>query len=215
MDMDRLALDNGTANHRTAINAVVPSRKHRNRAVSALPIGACFLRRDGSQRHWRSHTPRGVLSNGIQHRLNISRRTGDDAENLTRRCLLLQCFLEFLEQPHVLDGDDRLVGEGFEKPNLLFSERFHFCTPDENRSDGNTFSEKWCAEHGAAPITGGTRFREWKFLVQVCLYIVNMDEPSVDHGSTGDRMTVYWRICFIYGSGNQSIVRGIAENIAI
>ena len=30
---------------------------------------------------------------------------------------------EFLEQPHVLDGDDRLVGEGFEERDLLVGER--------------------------------------------------------------------------------------------
>ena len=30
---------------------------------------------------------------------------------------------EFLEQPHVLDGDHRLVGEGLEKRDLLVGER--------------------------------------------------------------------------------------------
>ena len=29
---------------------------------------------------------------------------------------------EFLEQPHVLDGDHRLVGEGFEKRDLFVGE---------------------------------------------------------------------------------------------
>ena len=32
---------------------------------------------------------------------------------------LARAFLQFLEQPHVLDGDHRLVGESFEKSNLL------------------------------------------------------------------------------------------------
>ena len=31
-------------------------------------------------------------------------------------------LLEFLEQPHVLDGDDSLVGEGFEESDLFFGE---------------------------------------------------------------------------------------------
>ena len=39
-------------------------------------------------------------------------------KNLARRGLLLQRFLEFLKQPHVLDGDHGLVGEGFEKFDL-------------------------------------------------------------------------------------------------
>ena len=33
--------------------------------------------------------------------------------NLTRRRLLFQRLLEFLEQPHVLESDNRLVREGF------------------------------------------------------------------------------------------------------
>ena len=37
-----------------------------------------------------SHKPRGVFCNDIQHRLNIRRRTGDDAQDLARRGLLLQ-----------------------------------------------------------------------------------------------------------------------------
>ena len=35
-------------------------------------------------------------------------------------------FLEFLEQPHVLDGDDGLVGEGFEQLDLRRGEGAHF-----------------------------------------------------------------------------------------
>ena len=57
--------------------------------------------------------PRGILRDHIQHRLDIGRRAGDDAQDFTRRRLLLQRFLEFLEQPHVLDGDHRLIGESF------------------------------------------------------------------------------------------------------
>ena len=72
-----------------------------------------------------SHKPRGVLGDGIQHRLNIRRRAGDHAQDLARRRLLLQRFLEFLEQPHVLDGDDRLVGEGLEQLDLLVGEGPH------------------------------------------------------------------------------------------
>ena len=34
--------------------------------------------------------PRGTLGNRVQHRLNVRRRTGDDAQDLARRGLLLQ-----------------------------------------------------------------------------------------------------------------------------
>src|SRR5262249_25144496 len=68
----------------------------------------------------------GALSDRFEHRLYVGRRAGDYAKDLTRCRLLLQRFahlsmgcrkllvlrLQLREQPHVLDGDDRLVGEG-------------------------------------------------------------------------------------------------------
>ncbi len=44
---------------------------------------------------------------------------------------------EFLEQPHVLDGDDRLIAEGFEKLNLRWGEGVHLDTPCDQ--DSNEF----------------------------------------------------------------------------
>ena len=63
--------------------------------------------------------PRGILRNHIQHRLNIRRRAGDHAKiSLVAVCCSSLVFelrsLQFLEQPHVLDGDHGLVGEGLE-----------------------------------------------------------------------------------------------------
>src|SRR5690348_8882094 len=70
---------------------------------------------------------RRALDDGIEHRLHIRRRTADDSEHLGRCGLMLQGFAqfcvalaEFLEQPHILNGNDGLVGEGFQKSDLLF-----------------------------------------------------------------------------------------------
>ena len=64
--------------------------------------------------------PRGALDDGVEHRLHVRRRAADDAEHLGRRRLMLQrlaqfrvALAEFLEQPHVLDGDDRLSRRRF------------------------------------------------------------------------------------------------------
>src|SRR5215831_14460344 len=53
-----------------------------------------------------------TLYNGIEDRLHVRRRAADNAEHLGGRRLMLQslaefriAFLNFLEQPHVLDGD--------------------------------------------------------------------------------------------------------------
>ena len=61
-----------------------------------------------------------ALDDRIEYGLHVRRRTADDAEHLGRCRLMLQglaqfcvALLEFLEQAHVLDGDDRLISEGF------------------------------------------------------------------------------------------------------
>ena len=65
-----------------------------------------------------------------KHRLQVEGRAADDLEHVARRRLLLERFgqlagarLHLLEQPHVLDGDHRLVGEGLHQLDLLVAER--------------------------------------------------------------------------------------------
>ena len=80
-----------------------------------------------SQHHVINPTNSGrALDDGVEDRLHVGRRAADDAEHLGRCRLMLQGFaqfcvalLEFFEQPDVLDGDDGLVGEGFEQRDLL------------------------------------------------------------------------------------------------
>ena len=74
--------------------------------------------------------PCGALDNGVEYRLHVCRRAADDAEHLGRCRLMLQGFAQFrialldlFEQPHVLDGDHRLVGEGLHQLNLSFCKR--------------------------------------------------------------------------------------------
>src|SRR5262245_33077250 len=61
---------------------------------------------------------RRTRSDCVEHRLNIRRRAGNDAQDLTRRCLLFQGLFELIEQPDVLKSDDRLVSKGFEELDL-------------------------------------------------------------------------------------------------
>ena len=80
-----------------------------------------------SQHHVINPTnPRGAFDDGIKDRLHVRGRAADDAEHLCRRRLMLQglaqfcvALLDLLEQPHVLDGDDGLVGKGLEKCDLF------------------------------------------------------------------------------------------------
>ena len=104
-----------------------------------------------SQHHVINPTnPCGALDDGIEHRLHVGRRAADDAEHLGRCGLMLQrlaqfcvALLQFLEQPHVLDGDHCLVGERFQaSANLFLRERADFRPANENRTDRDAFSQQ-------------------------------------------------------------------------
>src|SRR5262249_5347680 len=126
--------------------------------------------------------PRRVLNQGIEDWLQIKGGATDDLEHFTCHRLLLQCFsqvtialLQFLEQPHILDGDDRLVGEGFEELDLLIRERPDRLSPDNDHSNGDTFPEHRNSEYG--PETAD--FLSLRpLIIGVRQNIVNMNRPS-------------------------------------
>ena len=90
-----------------------------------------------------------------------------------RRRLMLQSLAQFcvalldlLEQPHVLDGDDGLGGEGLEQLDLLVGERTNFRSANHNRPDGSTLPQQRRGKYSArstdsdgGPWTPEIRFR--------------------------------------------------------
>src|SRR5215471_15779439 len=68
----------------------------------------------------RSGKSNGVRDQRIKHWLKVGRRGCNHPQDFARSCLLLQRLPKFLKQPHVLDHNDRLVGERLEKGDLLF-----------------------------------------------------------------------------------------------
>jgi len=72
----------------------------------------------------------------LEDRLGVGRRAPDDAQDLARRRLLIEGLAEFAiarlqlpEQPHILDGDDGLIGEGLHQRDLLVGERPDLAAP--------------------------------------------------------------------------------------
>src|SRR5262245_880648 len=72
------------------------------------------------------------VGDGVEHGLDVRGRTGDDVENFADSGLIFQRFgelararLYFVEEPHVLDRDHRLVAEGREQLYLLVGEGPH------------------------------------------------------------------------------------------
>ena len=56
--------------------------------------------------------------------------------------------LHLVEQPHVLDRDHRLVGEGSDQLDLLFGERAHSFALHDEDPDWGPFAQKWDTEQG-------------------------------------------------------------------
>src|SRR4030095_2073210 len=132
--------------------------------------------------------PRGALDYGIEDGLHVRRRAADDAEHLGGCRLMLQglpefcvAFLQFCEQPHVLNGDHCLIGEDFKEFNLAVSERSQLLSANQNRPDRNAFTKQRCNQNG--PDTGvrsQNSFRKFG-LDLLARYVMNVDGLSVEH----------------------------------
>ena len=92
--------------------------------------------------------PSGAPYDCIEDRLQVSWRTADDAQDLGGSGLLLQrfgevtvAFLQFLEQPNVLDGDDGLIGESLQELNLRKGERAHLKPANHDSADCDALAQ--------------------------------------------------------------------------
>ena len=65
----------------------------------------------------------------------------------TERAQLARPGLQLLKQAHVLDGNDRLVGEGRHEPDLLVGERSHLRPPDGEDADEHVLLQQGHAQN--------------------------------------------------------------------
>ena len=91
---------------------------------------------------------------------------------------------EFFEQPHVLDRDHRLGGEGFEQLDLFVGERANFGATDHDPPDRNTFANQWRTklyvnQHQCML----SRIR--KFCIRLCRDVMNMNCFPIDDCTSG------------------------------
>ena len=59
-------------------------------------------------------------------------------QRLAQFCIAL---LQFLEQPYVLDGNNRLIGKGFEEFYLPIAERTNFLAANIDHTDCSTLAK--------------------------------------------------------------------------
>jgi hypothetical protein len=74
----------------------------------------------------RSAQPDRTFGNSFEHRVKIERRAADNFEHISGHRLLLQRLFKLVEQPRVLDGDDRLSGKVLNRSDLFVGKRTNF-----------------------------------------------------------------------------------------
>ena len=123
----------------------------------------------------------------IQDRLEIGGRGADDPQDVGGGRLLLECLgeiavarIQLLEQAHVLQRDDGLVGEGLRQLDLPVRERR---APGEgDRADGRGLTDHRDS-HDAAE-AGGPRNRRRVGEAAVRLEIGDVYRPLLEDGKT-------------------------------
>src|SRR5438552_18038104 len=93
----------------------------------------------------------GEADDGVERRPQLVRHVREElglvlAGDLELPALVLDlevAGLQFLEQAHIFDGDDRLVGEGLEQRDLLVRELPYLLSAKEEGTDRHAFAEEW------------------------------------------------------------------------
>src|ERR1700730_1576168 len=93
---------------------------------------------------------------GVERRPQVMAHVGQKLRlMLAGLCKLAALVLDFVEQPHVLDGDHGLVGEGLDQLDLLGGERADLRTEQHDDPDRATFAQERNGQYG--PPAAGTR----------------------------------------------------------
>ena len=84
----------------------------------------------------------GDADDGVERRAQLVAHVGEELRLvLARICELAALVLDFVEQPHVLDRDHRLVGEGRDQLDLLVGERPHRAPHQGNDANRTPFAQ--------------------------------------------------------------------------
>jgi hypothetical protein len=136
----------------------------------------------------------GALRDRVEHGLDIGRRAADDTQDLARRRLLLKRLrqvaitgLQLLEQPHILDGDDGLVGEGLEQGDLAVREEPGLDAPEADRANRDTFAHQRDAELRPCAMLPRELAPPGK-LVRLALQVSDVESAPIQHRAAVERL---------------------------
>src|SRR5262245_17498987 len=96
-------------------------------------------------------------------------------QSLAQFCVAL---LDLFEQPHILDRDDRLIGEGFEEGDLSFGAQLRVDAAEDDRTNRGAFSHQGNGKKSSEAHAARVLAALWEF-VHFCLHVSDVEGPSV------------------------------------
>src|SRR5262249_37294100 len=92
---------------------------------------------------WRTAEPHGRTQESIEYRPEVECRPTDDLEHVGSGGLLLEGLAQLVQQPRVLDGDNRLGSEILDQLDLLVGEGTNLLAIDDNGTDQLVVLKHW------------------------------------------------------------------------
>ena len=124
----------------------------------------------------------GQADDGVERRAQLVAHAGEELRlALARLRQLLALVLDFVEQPHVLDRDHRLVGEGRDQLDLLVGERPRPRVCPDHCANRDALAQHRHAEHRAE---AAQSLRLWPVVFRVGQDVGNLDRLAFQQGAT-------------------------------
>ena len=131
----------------------------------------------------------GDADDGVERRAQLVAHVGEELRLvLTRLGKLPALVLDFVEQPHILDGDSGLVSERGDQLDLLVGKGANCTTYQRNDSDWSSFPQQWNAEHGTIALAR-SKMLELRRVFIVFANIGDMNDLRLQQGSRNARVS--------------------------
>src|SRR6516162_5286452 len=130
----------------------------------------------------------GQPDDGIERRAQLVAHAGDELRLvLTRLCELATLVLDFVEQPHVLDRDRRLVREGRDQLDLLVGEPLNGAARQDQHAGRSALAQHRHAEDCAHVGEPGSYSQPY---LRICFGVHDMNGLALEYDPAGDRTAI-------------------------
>jgi len=120
----------------------------------------------------------GVAQDSIEGRAQLMAHIGEELRFVLARLFKLPALvLDFIEQPHILNGDRGLIGKGHDQFDLLVGEWLYFRARQGEHANWDALAQHWDAEC-CAVISQPLCFDQGVFWISP--YVGNMNDATLD-----------------------------------